>query len=269
MFYDWSEYVMSVLGTTKRSSCSVLTLGNKIILYWFVLLVTGLDLSVMSLSPTGSPQLERDYFKRHFSATVRSKSTVISRRNYYSRHSPPPPPASTHTSPPPPPPVPYTPPQAPTFTPSYAGSKTVTDLWNRRVGAERLQQLTGCDVGQHQRLGHLDNGVHVGRQMTQHLLRLVQLPHCCFDLMITMMMMITMMIIIIMMMIIMVHFYMAYRVMALYFFQTSVIDIYWAIQAGLLNPLTFARHRLSPLAAFTSGPYFLRNGRRWQWICEF
>ena len=31
---------------------------------------------------------------------------------------------------------------------------------------------------------------------------------------------------------------------------------YWAIQAGLLTPLTFARHRLSPLAAFTSGAYF-------------
>jgi len=28
---------------------------------------------------------------------------------------------------------------------------------------------------------------------------------------------------------------------------------YWAIQAGLLTPLTFARHHLSPLAAFTSG----------------
>ena len=38
---------------------------------------------------------------------------------------------------------------------------------------------------------------------------------------------------------------------------------YWAIQAGLLSPLTFARHRLSPLAAFTSGAYFLHNGRRW------
>ena len=35
---------------------------------------------------------------------------------------------------------------------------------------------------------------------------------------------------------------------------------YWAVQAGLLTPLTFARHRLSPLAAFTSG--FLHNGRR-------
>ena len=45
--------------------------------------------------------------------------------------------------------------------------------------------------------------------------------------------------------------------------------IYWAIQAGLLTPLTFARHRLSPLAAFTSSAYFLHNGRWWQWICEF
>ena len=45
--------------------------------------------------------------------------------------------------------------------------------------------------------------------------------------------------------------------------------IYWAIQAELLTPLTFARHRLSPLAAFTSGAYFLHNGRRWQWIWEF
>ena len=38
--------------------------------------------------------------------------------------------------------------------------------------------------------------------------------------------------------------------------------MYWAIQAGLLTPFTFARHRLSPLAAFTSGAYFLHNGRR-------
>ena len=38
---------------------------------------------------------------------------------------------------------------------------------------------------------------------------------------------------------------------------------------GLLTPLTFARHCLSPLAAFTSGAYFLHSGRRWQWICEF
>ena len=44
---------------------------------------------------------------------------------------------------------------------------------------------------------------------------------------------------------------------------------YWAIQAGLLTPLTFSRHRLSPLAAFTTGAYFLHNGRWWQWICEF
>ena len=38
----------------------------------------------------------------------------------------------------------------------------------------------------------------------------------------------------------------------------------WAVQAGLLTPLTFGRHRLSPLAAFTSGAYFLHNGRQWQ-----
>ena len=31
---------------------------------------------------------------------------------------------------------------------------------------------------------------------------------------------------------------------------------YMAVQAGLLTPLTFARHRLSPLAAFTSSAYF-------------
>ena len=42
----------------------------------------------------------------------------------------------------------------------------------------------------------------------------------------------------------------------------SVHTAYWAIQAGLLTPLTFARYRLSPLAAFTSGVYFLHNGRR-------
>ena len=38
-----------------------------------------------------------------------------------------------------------------------------------------------------------------------------------------------------------------------------------------IGRLTFARHRLSPLAAFsfTSSAYFLHNGRQWQWICEF
>ena len=30
---------------------------------------------------------------------------------------------------------------------------------------------------------------------------------------------------------------------------------------GLLTPLTFARHHLNPLAAFTSGAYFFHNGR--------
>ena len=43
----------------------------------------------------------------------------------------------------------------------------------------------------------------------------------------------------------------------------------WAVQVGLLTPLTFAWRRLSPLAAFTSGAYFLLNGRWWQWICKF
>ena len=43
----------------------------------------------------------------------------------------------------------------------------------------------------------------------------------------------------------------------------SVVNgCYWAIQAGLLTPLTFVRHRSSPLAAFTPGVYFLHNGRR-------
>ena len=41
------------------------------------------------------------------------------------------------------------------------------------------------------------------------------------------------------------------------------------IQAGVLTPLTFARHRLSPLVAFTSSAYFIHNGRQWQWIWEF
>ena len=30
---------------------------------------------------------------------------------------------------------------------------------------------------------------------------------------------------------------------------------------GVVNSLTFAQHRLSPLAAFTSGAYFLHNER--------
>ena len=56
------------------------------------------------------------------------------------------------------------------------------------------------------------------------------------------------------------------------FFELLWVDLavllwwasYWAVQAGLLTPLTFARHRLGPLAAFTSGAYFLHNGRRRQ-----
>ena len=37
----------------------------------------------------------------------------------------------------------------------------------------------------------------------------------------------------------------------------NYIANYWPIQAGLLTTFTFARHLLSPLAAFTSGAYFL------------
>ena len=40
------------------------------------------------------------------------------------------------------------------------------------------------------------------------------------------------------------------------------VHLYWAVQEGLLTPLTFARRRFIPLAAFTSGAYFLHNGRR-------
>ena len=43
---------------------------------------------------------------------------------------------------------------------------------------------------------------------------------------------------------------------------TITILVYCTVQAGLLTPLAFARHRLSPLAAFTSGAYFLHNARR-------
>ena len=38
-------------------------------------------------------------------------------------------------------------------------------------------------------------------------------------------------------------------------------NLYWVVQVGLLTPLTFAQHRLSLLAAFTSNAYFLHNGR--------
>ena len=45
-------------------------------------------------------------------------------------------------------------------------------------------------------------------------------------------------------------------------YLTFRLLVYWAVQAGLLTPLTVDRHRLGPLAAFTSGAYFLHNGRR-------
>ena len=44
--------------------------------------------------------------------------------------------------------------------------------------------------------------------------------------------------------------------------QNWVRRNYWAVRAGVLTPLNFARNRLSPLAAFTSGAYYLHSGRR-------
>jgi len=41
------------------------------------------------------------------------------------------------------------------------------------------------------------------------------------------------------------------------FGRRQYLTRYWTVQAGLLTPLTSAWHRLSPLAAFTSGAYFL------------
>ena len=37
--------------------------------------------------------------------------------------------------------------------------------------------------------------------------------------------------------------------------------VYWVVQEGLLAPLTFTWHHLSPLAAFTSSADFLHIGR--------
>ena len=51
---------------------------------------------------------------------------------------------------------------------------------------------------------------------------------------------------------------------------TWVCFILLGNSGGVVNSLdSFARHCLSPLAAFTSGAYFLHYGRWWQWICEF
>ena len=45
-------------------------------------------------------------------------------------------------------------------------------------------------------------------------------------------------------------------------FCSTATHNYRAVQVGLLIPLTFNWHCLSPLAAFTSSGYFLLNGRR-------
>ena len=36
--------------------------------------------------------------------------------------------------------------------------------------------------------------------------------------------------------------------------------VYWAVRVGLLTPLTFAWHRLSPLAAFPVRTFFTMEG---------
>ena len=51
--------------------------------------------------------------------------------------------------------------------------------------------------------------------------------------------------------------------------SVTVILLCWVVQVELLTPLNFTRHRLSPVAGFTSGAYFLHNGRWWQWMHEF
>ena len=48
---------------------------------------------------------------------------------------------------------------------------------------------------------------------------------------------------------------------SLYTLLSLASSLYWVVQAGLLTPLTFAWHCLSPLATFTSGVYFLHNER--------
>ena len=42
-------------------------------------------------------------------------------------------------------------------------------------------------------------------------------------------------------------------------FKQDAVVKSWAVQVGLLTPLTFTQHRLSPLAVFTSSAYFLHN----------
>ena len=46
-------------------------------------------------------------------------------------------------------------------------------------------------------------------------------------------------------------------------FREGEEGYYWAVQAGLLTLLTFAWHRISPLAAFTSSAHFLYN-QQWK-----
>ena len=57
MFYDWREYVMSVLGTTNIPSATVLTLGNKVVglLYCIVFVLYRIVLHCIALHCTYSP----------------------------------------------------------------------------------------------------------------------------------------------------------------------------------------------------------------------
>ena len=56
--------------------------------------------------------------------------------------------------------------------------------------------------------------------------------------------------------------------------QKTILNYKWTFtvlgdSGGVVKSLDFCPASLSPLAAFTSGAYFLHNGRQWQWICEF
>ena len=44
--------------------------------------------------------------------------------------------------------------------------------------------------------------------------------------------------------------------------RKNTLAVVLAGSGGVVNSLTFTQHRLSPLAVFTSGVYFLYSGRR-------
>ena len=79
MFYDWNECVMSVLGTTKHFSraISLLTLGNKVILYYIVLSPWQLNISPHPSQPTHVSSF-------HFHSLSIQKHTSKSTHNHHS-----------------------------------------------------------------------------------------------------------------------------------------------------------------------------------------